>query len=271
MATRRTNLGYTLIELLVVVAILAILASLILAVLGPVRSAARLTACLSNQRQVVAAMNVYRGDCRGRWPVRESGGTGKYLPDVASIDYWAPSTSQQSLEWLQLGNGDDLPLAIYVCPGTPGRKAPAPRPAYAFNGVDPAELRGSWGVNWDGTANWPNGTSAFAYDPNIPKTVQGGRAVLGDRPVSADGRTGHRNRVPIAYADGHVAVLTATGNRTQWNPGINGHHLLYAFDGYPVTGSAVDDSTGDDVFDGAGDGGDGMTPGRGSPQRAWLR
>lgn len=265
--------AYTLVELLVVLAVLAILASLILGAIGPVRSASRLTACLGNQRQLIVAMQAYRTDHRGLWPVRTSGGTGKYLPDVASIDYWAPSTSQQSLEWLYARTSEVMPLAIYACPATRSRRPPEPSPSLAFDGVDPEPVRGSWGVNWGSYGNWPNGTSSYAYDPNVPRVTAAVRVVTGDRPLSADGRAGHGSRLPVAHGDGHVSALLIAGTRRdQWNPGINGHHLLYAFDGYPVQGVAVNADAGDDdVFDGAGDGCDGMTPGRGSDSRSWLR
>ncbi len=265
--------AWTLIELLVAMSIMAILASLLLPAVGVVRNAARLTSCLNNQRQLITAMQAYRTDHRGLWPVRTSGGTGKYLPDIGSIDYWAPSTSQQSLEWLCHQTIDVIPISAYTCPATPTRHAPVPSPTMAFDGVDPEPVRGSWGVYWDSYRNWPDGTTSYAYDPNVPRVTTGSRVVTGDRPLTSAGITAHRNRLPIACADGHVATLVVVdAQRDQWNPGINGHHLLYAFDGYPVLGTAVNpDVDDDDVFDGVGDGCDGMTPGQGSDRRCWLR
>lgn len=70
------NSGLTLVELLVVVGILAILAALLLPVLGRAREAARRGACVANLKQMGIALKAYAGESA----------TGKYPPLAAYFD-----------------------------------------------------------------------------------------------------------------------------------------------------------------------------------------
>src|SRR5688572_7481639 len=60
--------AFTLIELLVVVAIITILASLLLPVLAAGKMSVRKTLCLSNQRQMSLATQMYADDYNGAFP-----------------------------------------------------------------------------------------------------------------------------------------------------------------------------------------------------------
>ena len=65
---------FTLIELLVVIAIIGILASLLLPALSMAKENAKVISCLSNQKQLGMAMQMYTGDFNGYWPNDQSGG-----------------------------------------------------------------------------------------------------------------------------------------------------------------------------------------------------
>lgn len=64
----RLATGFTLVELLVVIGIIALLISILLPALSKARSAARMSQCLSNHRQIMLAMNLYANENRGFIP-----------------------------------------------------------------------------------------------------------------------------------------------------------------------------------------------------------
>lgn len=59
--------GFTLIELLVVIAIIAILAAILFPVFAKAREKARQTSCVSNQKQLMLAYNMYAQDYDEQW------------------------------------------------------------------------------------------------------------------------------------------------------------------------------------------------------------
>ncbi|MCX6928484.1 MAG: type II secretion system protein [Verrucomicrobia bacterium] len=83
--------GFTLIELLVVIAIIAILASLLLPALSRSKAKAQEIKCLSNNKQIILAFQMYAMDSSETYPLcadwQASGGQdGRYDRYVAMVD-----------------------------------------------------------------------------------------------------------------------------------------------------------------------------------------
>lgn len=81
---QRTKMGFTLIELLVVIAIIAILAAILFPVFSKAREKARQTQCISNQKQIALAVQMWTQENDEKFPTSEAfwastGLTGKVL------------------------------------------------------------------------------------------------------------------------------------------------------------------------------------------------
>ena len=98
--------GFTLIELLVVIAIIAILAAMLLPVLGRAKESGRRISCLNNLKQLSLAAQVYVSDSDGRYPQRS--GSDRW-PDKFYDDYGKS-------------------LSLLVCPSEPPGATPATEP-----------------------------------------------------------------------------------------------------------------------------------------------
>jgi prepilin-type N-terminal cleavage/methylation domain-containing protein/prepilin-type processing-associated H-X9-DG protein len=71
LSSRPSSKAFTLIELLVVIAIIAILAALLLPVLGKAKNQALRTQCLSNLRQFGIAINIYASEDEDKLPIQD--------------------------------------------------------------------------------------------------------------------------------------------------------------------------------------------------------
>jgi len=102
--------GFTLIELLVVIAIIGVLASLLLPALAGAKERAKLIECVSNQKQIGIAFQLYGGDNHERFPLLRN-----FTPDYRHGEF-------------ELGGTDPDPNY----PGGPDLLAAADRPLWRY-------------------------------------------------------------------------------------------------------------------------------------------
>lgn len=115
----RRSTGFTLIELLVVIGIIAVLAAIIFPVLSRAREKARQTTCLSNLKQLGAAMQMYAVDWDGCFPAADPF-EARFRFNWAGIEWsgWMCIIEEGSL-FQYVKNRD-----VYLCPSDRGIAAP---------------------------------------------------------------------------------------------------------------------------------------------------
>lgn len=240
--------AWTLVELLVAVAAVALLIGLLLPALSGVRAAARGAACLSNQRQLIAAWTMYAGDFDDRamplayWSVEDIGageqvfwfgshGTASTPPDPAR-GFMGPYLGSTLREGSVLECASQ-PWGTY----RPQGPARAPTSTYGYNGyyLSPAKTPG-WAAAighrpWRrlSTVERPAEVLVFADTllPSLGPGLPGNTALLdpprlysggvaGTWSVNASPTTAFRHAgrsANAALADGHARAF---GARAGW-------------------------------------------------------
>lgn len=192
--------GFTLIELLVVIAIIAVLATLAVPAYSTVRESADKAKCISNLKQLVTLTLSMASDNNGRMP------------------NWTENGGDDPWHWDEIrrftGTPTNTPLknSIFQCPATcrnpdlskeldvAGGEFPIGRGHYRFNNFYAADKRPRFKAT-EAVVFWD---FAYTTTPNASWSHYRGSS----NPV-----------LNLAYADGHVATVSATdlraGNRSQ--------------------------------------------------------
>jgi prepilin-type N-terminal cleavage/methylation domain-containing protein len=263
-STHRRSQGFTLIELLVVISIIAILAGMLLPVIGVVREMARSAQCGKNQSQIIGAMVAYGTTEEVAWP-DPRGGTKWVAATLITSGLNAAEYTATCFELVAVAQS--LPPGLFKCPSAAGGgpdKALKPSTLRAFN-TGP-----TWG--WTGLNK-----VSYGFDFSSPADPGSARVILADRDIK-----NHKDKVQAVFGDAHTKPLKEdrTSSITNDTMGVLGVPL-YAVYNPDAKGAynqpdetAAASLTKDNIFDTVGDAAaptETLVPGGGHATRACIR
>ena len=187
--------GFTLIELLVIVFVLVILAALLLPALAPVKSH-RPIQCMSNQKQIVISLLMFKGDNSGKFPWQLSETNSGSME--RNFDGHPSSQFRQLLPYNQN-------FSTYVCPSDTNQ-------IIATNNADFSDQNVSYFVNVDATANSADIVTGDRHLEIKGKPIKSGLFIYStgvDMNWSRGFHHDARNKPlgGISFADGHVQFV----------------------------------------------------------------
>src|SRR5688500_3185131 len=115
-STMQRRKGFTLIELLVVIAIIAILAAILFPVFAQARERARLTACISNMRQIGTSLMMYVQDYDETYPYIRF-----HAPGAAS--WQAATRGKNTYVWQNAIRPYLKSVDVFACPSNPNSRS----------------------------------------------------------------------------------------------------------------------------------------------------
>jgi prepilin-type N-terminal cleavage/methylation domain-containing protein len=277
----RARQGFTLIELLVVISIIAILAGMLLPVIGMVREMANQQKCGKNQSQLMGACVAYAQQEETAWPAPWINTFGYVAPPAggggSGITDGMPALSYSFGCFEVLANEATLPNGLFKCPSATS-SGPNTR-ANPIKNVVTAPGVGSWGENGGGSQK----RIGYAFDWACPGDPGSVRVVFADRDL-----TNHKRKGAMAcFGDSHtkfLKVAMTTTPATALTVGMAGSPVVIGEVDNPDAVGTVDtvaagmpDNTADDIYNSTGDfpmAGNAMmclTPGGGDAVRAYVK
>jgi prepilin-type N-terminal cleavage/methylation domain-containing protein/prepilin-type processing-associated H-X9-DG protein len=185
--------AFTLIELLVVIAIIAILAAMLLPVLGKAKMKAHQISCVNNGKQMMVAVHLYCLDTRELYPPNEDDSGAPAGHSWVAGNAGAPSGAQQFDPDLIRDPLRSL-LAPYVGSSIGIFKCPADKRSGLYNGTSPANFGKRVDAARTFSMNQAVGTSCPGF------TAGGGHSGAPTAPVNGpwlDNSHGHRADKPF--------------------------------------------------------------------------
>lgn len=205
--------GFTLIELLTVIAIIAILAAILIPVLGKVRHGANSTKSTSNLRQIGSAVMLYTNQNAGFFPLLNRKAVNGQTPTNGAKFYWMQSLEEDVLEWDRAESGGvKHPMFIDPTVDVGHGLSDYGGSTYIFldgNDNNPSRAERAFNIiNLEEPAKTLVVCTAYAKDTgNASWYVQGGFA-KGSEPVNIPEARLNEAEVGVLFADGHVELLS---------------------------------------------------------------
>jgi prepilin-type N-terminal cleavage/methylation domain-containing protein/prepilin-type processing-associated H-X9-DG protein len=214
---RHSDRAFTLIELLVVIAIIAVLAGLLLPVLGRAKAKAQGISCSNNIRQLTLAWSLYADDHDGRYVnnhgIQETLARGENW--VNNVQDWLANEGNTNVNAITSGKlspyvGQNF--KIFKCPSDKALAANGPRiRSVSMNSLvgDPGELTNQFNpqmIQFFKAAEVPSPAKIYVFLDEHPDTLNDGFFMnrwdelrWGNLPGSF-----HNGAANLSFVDGHV-------------------------------------------------------------------